>query len=371
MQANRMMFHHPAFIILLAAYSLTLFGCASASTVRDSAEGGIDRLFTRWADPRLPGGSVLVIKDGEAVYRRAFGAANLEERVPNTPSTNFRLASVTKQFTAMSVMILEEQGKLGFDDILPDFFPDFPPYGRKITVRHLLQHTSGLIDYENVTADSTTVPLLDRDVLMLMKRQDSTYFAPGSRHRYSNSGYALLALIVEKVSARSFATFLKEKIFDPLGMSSTVAYEKGISTISKRAYGYTRRDSSDERSFERTDQSMTSSVLGDGGIYSSVEDLFKWDQALSTSRLVSVSTLNQALTPNVLPNGENTAYGFGWRIFDHRGLRCFHHSGSTVGFRTRIVRFPQQRLTVIVLANRSDDDLESTAFKVADLFLIK
>lgn len=329
----------------------------------------IDSLFKNYDGVDVPGASVMIIKDGKVIYNRGYGMADLEVKEPVTCSTCFRLASVTKQFTAMAVMILAERKKLSYDNTLVDFFPDFSSPGKKITVRHLLNHASGLIAYEDVMPESTMAPLLDNDVLALLKKRDSTYFTPGAEYRYSNSGYALLALIVEKASGMSFAQFLSENIFGPLQMTSSLAYEKGISTVSSRAYGYSLRDSLDEKSFIRTDQSMTSSVLGDGGIYSSTEDLFKWDQSLYTLKLVSRPTLDQAFTPNILPDGKNSEYGFGWRISTYREARCLHHSGSTIGFRNEIQRYPEKHFSVIVLTNRDGGDPGALAYKIADICL--
>jgi CubicO group peptidase (beta-lactamase class C family) len=329
----------------------------------------IDSLFKKYDGTDVPGVSVMIIKDGKVIYNRCYGLADLEAKEPVNPSTSFRLASVTKQFTAMSVMILAERKKLSYDNTLSDFFPDFPSPGKKITVSHLLNHTSGLIAYEDVMPESTTIPLLDKDVLDLLKKKDSTYFAPGAEFRYSNSGYALLALIVETASGNTFAQFLQENIFAPLQMTSSVAYEKGISTVPNRAYGYSLRDSLDEKSFIRTDQSMTSSVLGDGGIYSSTEDLFKWDQSLYTTKLVNSTTLDEAFTPNILPDGKNSEYGFGWRISTYRETRCLHHSGSTIGFRNEIQRYPEKRFSIIVLTNRDGGDPGALAYRIADICL--
>jgi CubicO group peptidase (beta-lactamase class C family) len=249
----------------------------------------------------------------------------------------------------MAILILAERQKLSFDDRLPDFFQAFPDYGRPITVRHLLQHTSGLPDYEDLIPAGRTNPLKDRDVLDLLQRQDKTFFPPGDRFRYSNSGYALLALIGERVSGLSFAAFLKRNIFDPLDMANTVAREEGITTVAHRAFGYSKATNG----FTRTDQSLTSAVLGDGGIYSSVSNLAKWNAALETDRIVSHAMLRQAFAPGKLNNGRKTNYGFGWQLNTYRGLECISHSGSTIGFRNFIARFPEKRFTVIVLTNRS------------------
>lgn len=326
----------------------------------------IDALFRAYAAPGVPGASVLVIKDGAVLYKKAYGLANLEDRTPSTTRTNYRLASVTKQFTAMAIMMLAERKKLSLDDRLADFFPGYPAYGNQITVRHLLNHTSGLVDYEDLIPQGPTEQLKDQDVLRLVKEQDHTYFPPGSRYRYSNGGYAHLALIVEARSHTPFAEFLTKNIFDPLGMTGTVAYEKGISAVRNRAYGYTQR----EHGFERTDQSLTSAVLGDGGVYSSVEDLYQWDQALYTTKLVGAQTLQQAFTPGVWIDGRTTGYGFGWEIGAYRGLRTIKHTGHTIGFSTVIERFPDQKFTVIILTNRNGVQPAEIADKIADLCLL-
>jgi CubicO group peptidase (beta-lactamase class C family) len=334
----------------------------------DAKSSQVDALFREYARPDAPGASVMVIRDGKVLFKKAYGLANLEDRTPCSTDTNYRLASVTKQFTAMSIMLLAERRKLSYDSTLTDFFPGFPLYGKRITVRHLLNHTSGLIDYEDLIPRETTAPLRDAQVLELLKREKGTYFPPGSKFQYSNSGYALLALIVEAASRISFAAFLEQNIFEPLGMRDTVAFEKGLSNVSHRAYGYGKR-AGGSGGFERKDQSLTSSVLGDGGIYSSVEDLSKWDQALYTDRLVSRASLREAFTPGVKINDEGEGYGFGWFVATYRGLRTVWHYGSTTGFRTAIERFPDERFTVIVLANRNETDAHQLARKLVDLYL--
>jgi CubicO group peptidase (beta-lactamase class C family) len=235
--------------------------------------------------PDAPGMSLLVIKDGKVLFKKAYGLADVEAKVPNTTATNFRLASVTKQFTAMAVLILVERGKLRLDSRLTDLLPDFPAYGRDVTVRHLLGHTSGLPDAFDLAPAGRGEQLRDRDLLEILRRQTAGEFPPGSRYRYSNTGYVVLGLIVEKVSGEPFAAFLKRNIFDPLGMSGTVAYEPGGPAVPDRAYGHTPAGDG----FRRTDQNRTSATLGDGGIYSSVEDLYWWDRR-STRRSSSART---------------------------------------------------------------------------------
>lgn len=318
-----------------------------------------DRIFDEYQGEGVPGAVVRVIKDGQPVMTRAYGMADIEDEVPVTAETNFRLASVTKQFTAMCILILVDRGELALTDSLTDVFPDFPAYGREITITHLLQHTSGLKDYEPFVPEDSPVQVVDADVLKLMRAQDGTDFEPGSEHRYSNSGYAVLAMIVEKVSGQTFPEFLQQNIFGPLGMANTVAHREGVSTVSNRAYGYNVTDDG----VEFSDQSPWSAVLGDGGIYTSVVDLTLWDAALYTDDLVSAELKRQAFTPFL------EDYGFGWRIDEYAGHLRMHHSGSTVGFRNFIERFPDDRLTVIVLSNRRNPEVDPLAERVADLFL--
>jgi CubicO group peptidase (beta-lactamase class C family) len=326
-----------------------------------TTEQKVDRLFRDYQGDDIPGAALMLIREGQPLLVRTYGYADLSTGERVNPRTNFRLASVSKQFTAMAIMILQERGAVDYENSLQTIFPEFPDYGRTISVRQLLQHTSGLVDYEDLIPDTATRQVLDHDVLELMMTQDSTYFPPGTAYRYSNSGYAVLAMVVEQLSGKSFASFLKDEIFTPLEMQNTVAFEKGISTVPERALGYRVEDDS----VRFSDQSLTSAVLGDGGIYSSLEDLFRWDQALYTDRLISRASLERAFTPGL----EN--YGFGWRIDAYRGHRRIHHTGSTCGFRTVIQRFPEDRFTVIILTNRAEPDVAPLAEKLVDWYLIK
>lgn len=347
--------------LLVAAIFMTTPALTSLAANTSLADI-MDSLFQDYNRPDAPGASVMVIQEGKVRFAKGYGLADLEHKIPCDTNTNFRLASVTKQFTAMAVMMLAEQHKLSLEERLTDFFPEFPAYGQAISVRHLLGHTSGLIDYEDVIPPGTTLPVLDRDVLRLEMRQDKTYFPPGTQYRYSNSAYSLLALIVEVRSGSTFAHFLQEHIFQPLNMRHTLAYEQGCSTVAHRAYGY----SPEGTGFKRTDQSLTSSVLGDGGVYSSIADLYHWDQALYTSKLVSSKMLQVAFTPGALTEHPDTHYGFGWFIGSYRGLQTLWHSGNSLGFTTRIVRFPEKHFTVIILTNRNEAPLADLAQRIAD-----
>jgi CubicO group peptidase (beta-lactamase class C family) len=325
----------------------------------------VDAMFRDFDWANSPGAAVIVIKEGKPLFAESYGLADLEKKIPCTTNTNFRLASVTKQFTAMAVLILAEQGKLSLDDHLPNFFPEFPAYGQTITLHHLLTHTSGLPDYEDHIPDRTTIPLSDRDVLFILRRQTKTDFPPGAQFHYSNSAYALLALVVENVSGKTFSAFLKEKIFDPLGMTNSIAYVAGLSCVPNRAYGYVNRTNG----WELSDQSVTSAVLGDGGIYSSVADLFEWDVALYTEKLISRKTLTDTFTAHSSRSDfKGSGYGYGWYVGKFRGTDRIWHYGSTCGFSTRIERFPDRRLSVIVLTNRRDAKISPIVQKLIELF---
>jgi CubicO group peptidase (beta-lactamase class C family) len=300
-------------------------------------------------------------------------------------TTDFRLASFTKQFTALAVMLLVHDGKLRYDQPLSEVFPDFPEYARAITLRHLLTHTAGLPDYEDaMDAHQWTAQhqIQDEEVLDLLKHPGSPKFAAGTSWAYSNSAYVLLGLIVAKASGQPFEAFLEERIFKPLHMSNTLAYRNGRNTVPNRAYGHSARAGE----FVETDQSSTSATLGDGGIYSNLADLAKWDTALQNHALLSEQEMSAALTPVKLANGgqpnwpaapgddnlnpgKPVAYGFGWFLDPYRGHARMWHTGSTRGFHTVIERFPVEKLTVIVLCNRTDLDAAALALRAADLFL--
>ncbi len=345
-------------ILSTVSFIILFFSC------EESVPSKINHLFEGYRG-RVPGASILIIRDGEKIFENVYGFSDLEKNIPVKPETNFRLASVTKQFTAMCIMMLVERGNLSYENTLKEIFEDFPDYGDSINIQHLLQHTSGLVSYESLIDDTVTVQVLDNDVLNMMKQQDSTYFTPGSKYRYSNSGYAVLAMIVEKISGESFAKYLEKNIFSPLKMTNTVALENGISSVKNRSFGYVFEDSH----FIFKDQSVISAVLGDGGIYTSVNDLYKWDQALYDEKLVSKSTLIKAFTNGKLNNGDGIDYGYGWHLKEYNGLKCIYHTGSSCGFRNILQRFPEKRFTIIILTNRAEPDLKNLANHISDLYL--
>lgn len=334
----------------------------ASATTAEEAPSHIGAIFSPLADAKSPGMAVLVRKDGRTLFEHCYGVRNLRTLVQIDGATDFRLASFTKQFTAMAIMLLVHDRKLRYDQALTEIFPEFPAYGRSITLRHLLTHTSGLPDYEDLMNDTWTVThqIQDDEVLRLLEQQQKPKFEAGARWEYSNSGYVVLGLVVARVSGQSFADFLQRRIFQPLHMNHTLVYVKGLNSVPNRAYGHSRKDGV----FLETDQSSTSATQGDGGIYSNLDDLANWDAALQNHALLSEPEMSMALIAT-----EHKPYGFGWYVNPHRLHTRMWHTGETTGFRTVIERFPQDQLTIIVLSNRTDLDPEKLALQVADLLL--
>jgi CubicO group peptidase (beta-lactamase class C family) len=350
----------PRTVVITALVFLAAGGALTGCPRQSATDARIDALLRPYSGA-VPGAAVLVLRDGAPLFRRAYGMADLEHGIAATAATNYRLASMTKQFTAAAILLLVEDGRLSLDDPIRQWLPSLPPAVTAVTIRQLLTHTSGLIDYEDLIPATATQQVHDADVLRLLEREDHTYFAPGSRYRYSNSGYALLALIVARAADSDFASFLHQRIFLPLGMHDTLAYEAGVSSVAHRAFGYSKSG----MLWTRTDQSLTSAVLGDGGVYSSIDDLAKWDAALYDARLLRESSLQQAFTAATATDDPAVRYGFGWRISGE----TLWHSGETLGFRNVIVRWPRRHFTVIVLTNRDEPEPYPLALAIARLYL--
>jgi CubicO group peptidase (beta-lactamase class C family) len=350
----------------LTAFLLAIFTASIPVVAQQATESSLDSIFAPLADAKSPGLAVLVRKNGQTIFERGYGVTDLRTFRKIDPKTDFRLASFTKQFTALAIMLLVHDSKLRYDEPITGIFPDFPAYGRAITIRHLLTHTAGLPDYEDLMAPTYTAThqIQDDEVLALLEHQTAPKFAPGTKWAYSNSGYVLLGLIVAKVSGLPFWEFLHDRIFGPLGMHQTIAFVRGSNIVPRRAYGHTKEASA----FVETDQSSTSATLGDGGVYSNLEDLAKWDEALAAHTLLSEKETQPALTPSegTLNEGKPVAYGFGWFLDPYKGHPRMWHTGSTIGFRTVIERFPNDKLTVIILCNRTDLDPSELALKTVD-----
>ena len=316
----------------------------------------IDAVFAEMSAPQHPGAALLVVDRDQIVYQHGYGLADIENNRPITADTSFYLASLSKQFTAMAITMLAERHQLRYDDPLLAYFPQFPHWASGITLRHLLHHMSGLPEYFPLfTSHSEGKPVREftRDitgitnqaVLERVIQAAGLDFPVGEQYRYCNTGYILLALIVEAVSGQSFADFLKANIFDPLGMTRTLVYDPSHPAVHKLAQGYTR----EEDRFERWDYPLL--TAGDGGLFSTLNDLFLWDQALNTERLVPKLSLRQISTSGTLNNGTPVGYGFGWMTNVFEGKRHVAHGGSLVAYNNYIIRFLDTQRTIIVLTN--------------------
>jgi len=334
---------------------------ALAAMAANVPQAPLDAIFAPLATAKTPGFAVLVRQHGRTLFERGYGVRDLRTFAPIGGETDFRLASCTKQFTAMAIMLLVHDGKLRYDGRLSELLPGFPPYAQAITVRHLLTHTAGLPDYEDLMGSAWTAShqIQDDEVLRLLQHAPSPKFAAGTNWQYSNSAYVVLGLIAAKVSGEPFEQLLQNRIFGPLRMTHTLAFVNGRNTVPQRAYGHTRFG----EQFRETDQSPTSATLGDGGVYSNLEDLAKWDDALRQYTLLGEDEMRAALTP------ASHSYGFGWYLDPLGTHRRMWHTGETEGFRTAIERFYDDHLTVIVLANRTDFDAGNLAVRTARVLL--
>jgi len=365
------------------------FAIRSHASEQEHLQKYFQSLFPGDSVNTAPGFAVLVKKDGKVVFKKGYGVRDLRTTTAIDAQTNFRLASFTKQFTAMAMMLLVRDGKLRYDESLTEIFPEFPAYGKTITVRNLLNHTGGLPDYEDLmdAAEKTKgqiwsaeKQIQDAEVLQLLEKESHGKFTPGTKWEYSNSGYVVLGLIVAKVYGKSFGEFLQERISSPLKMNHTLVFEKGKNEITNRAYGHSKR----EHILVETDQSSTSATQGDGGIYSNLEDLSKWDEALRDHTLLNEQEFLPAITPAKLPpgaeaklaedvpdslRGHASAYGFGWFLNLQDPHPLMWHYGDTTGFKSAILRYTRDNVTVIVLCNRTDLDSAALALRAAQPFL--
>ena len=308
-----------------------------------------DSLFSELSEHKGFNGNVLVGVHGNVIYKNSFGYSNMKTKEPLNVKSVFQIASVTKQFTATAIMMLHERGLINYDDAAQRYIPDFPY--KNITVRQLLSHRSGLPNYMYFAGKywkKKRVYLTNNDLLGILKTyKPRLEFQPDERYKYSNTGYAVLAIIIERISKMPFDQFMEEHIFSPLEMNSTFVYNpKNKKTIEYETNGYTKRKRQTYRDF-------LDGVIGDKGIYSAVEDLFRWDQALYTEKLVKQSTLDEAFTPMSYDSRRGNMYGFGWRIDTAEdGSKVVYHGGWWRGYSSLFIRRLEDHTTIIILCNR-------------------
>lgn len=347
---------------------LTLLSFCSFGQIKESA--AIDDIFAQWNKPDVPGGALGVIANGKLIFSKGYGSADLEHNIKITPSSVFYIGSVSKQFVAFSILLLEERGKLSLDDTIQKFLPDFPEYQNPLTIRHLIHHTSGLKDFFTLMqrkGRSYLDHMSPDEVYGLLKSQNALNFIPGDQFLYSNSCYFLLAMIIEKVAGKSLKKFAKEAIFDPLGMQHTIFYDNITDLIKNKAFSYEK--ATDKEGFNN--MIMRFDLVGSGGIYSTIEDLFLWDQNFYNNTLGKEGQhiIEKMHQEGLLNTGESCGYAFALNNGIYKGLKTVSHSGGLAGYRAQLMRFPEQNFSVILLSNRGDTDPTKMCHQVADLFL--
>lgn len=312
----------------------------------------IEKIAGEYFTRATPGMSLLIGEKGATIFEKGFGLADIEKNIPIEPDTSFIIASITKQFTTMAVMMLKEKGLLNYDDTLNMYFPDFPEYSRTVTLRNLMTHTSGIKEYFGEDFKLKPVSqggeLTQEDILNLIKSAGDLGFKPNTRFSYCNSGYVILGAVAEKVSGLPLAEFLSDNVFKPLHMKDTMVGVSPKQDFGKLAQGY-RKDESG--GYKKTPFDMITIGWADGNIVSTVQDLFKWHNALFTESLVRSETLQEAFTPHLLADGTPTEYGFGWKINTRCGIKEIWHTGGTLGYISRFSRFVDIDTAIIMLTN--------------------
>jgi CubicO group peptidase (beta-lactamase class C family) len=355
------------FFLLLAAVALSACAESAAPTTNDEA-ARIDALFKHLDDGERPGAAVLVIKDGEVVFERGYGYGDLENKVRIDEHSSFRIGSISKQFTTMAIMVLAEEGKLDYDDLLVSHVPEFE-YWPGVTLRHLMNHTSGIPDYyeedyyKGYAADG---PMPENgDIVEIMSLYPEADFAPGEKYEYNNAAYEVLVAVVERASGMPFADFMQERIFTPSDLPTATTFNSSTPDIPNRVFGYQEGDDG----YEPFDYDPFNDMLGAGGVYATLKDFVAWDKSLYTNPVVSNETMQQAYTSAQLNSGEATGYGFGWGVGAFRGHKRYSHTGGWVGFSNIIARYPDEKLTIVVLSNGGGARPSAAAAAIADIYL--
>ena len=342
--------------------TLILIGCEG-----NHEKNAVDKLFSEWNKSDSPGGSFAVIKNGDVLYKGGFGYGNLDYDYPNASNSVFYLASVSKQFTAMAMALLEEQGKISLDDDIRKYFPEIPDYGSKIIIRNLIHHNSGLRDYLNLWSlkgRSYADSMDEQEIINLIARQKELNFNPGDEYMYSNSGYFLMAVLVKRVTGMSIRDYTNQYFFQPLEMNNTHFHDNRDMIVKNRADSYVVNDSI----LERVQNSFD--LVGSGGLLSNIDDLILWDKNYYNNKIGSGKNLMETIrTKGILNNGDTLDYAFGLVHSEYKGLKTIGHSGGMFGYRTHMLRFPDQRFSVIILSNLFSMKPGNLAKKISDIYL--
>ena len=331
-------------------------------------EQKVDAIFAAYENPGSPGCAIGIVENGDFIYKRGYGMGSLELWVPLSPESVFYMGSVSKQFTAASVVLAAEQGYLSLDDDLHKWIPEIPSYGHPITLREMLHHTSGLRDeigLMTLAGDPVENIHTTQEIIQLIARQKKLNFNPGDEYQYSNSNYFLLAEIVHRATRVPFSQFADENIFQRLGMVHTRFYDDRTLVLPGRVPGYSARQGG---GFS-VDWSTNFSKVGDGGLMSSVDDLLLWDRNFYANKLGKGTLLQELQTRGVLNNGKTIHYALGLQMTEYRGLPVVEHGGALFGYRTELLRFPKQKFSVICLCNVANADPGGKAHQIADIYL--
>ncbi|MCI0387903.1 MAG: beta-lactamase family protein, partial [Acidobacteria bacterium] len=355
-----------AALLIFSSFSIALAQTTPANAQSDIT-ARVDQIFARWDRPDTPGCALGVIRDGKLIYKKGYGMANLDHDIPISPTTVFNIGSASNQFTAMSILLLARQGKLSLDDDIRKHLPELPAYQAPITIRHLIHHISGIrdrIDLMTMAGRDYDEVYREDDIIELLVRQKEVNFKPGARHLYSYSGYVLLAGIVKRVSGKSLRQFANENIFTPLGMINTGFQDEDAMIVKNRSSYYLINN---EGSFQMRPSNVT--PVGDGGLLTTVEDLLHWDQNFYQNKLGGPELISQFLTPGTLNDGEKIKYAFGLTVDNYKGLKTIAIGGDFLGYRAELLRFPDQKFSVVCLFNVSRVGPAWIARQVADIYL--
>lgn len=350
--------------ILLSFLFTFIYTCSNSQNLQ--IEKQLDELFSREFKPSEPGCAILVTKNGQVVYKKAFGSADLELNVPLAPDMVFNLASITKQFTAVAILQLAEQGKISLQDSLQKFVPDFPSHGQKITIENLLTHTSGIRDYMQINYSGLYMERWDFSPKQLIDsfKNYSLIFEPGTKYSYSNSGYYLLGYITEKISGKAYENYVREHILVPLGLDHTYFDSEGI-IIQNRVNGYQKA----KEGYKNADYWSPTIAYAAGGLLANTEDLFKWFKGISSYKIIKKETLEKAFTPFTLKDGKSISYGYGWSVHSSGGIKSIEHGGNMSGFTTNEIYYPEQDVFIAILFNSQDAPRDKLSREVSEIAL--
>lgn len=361
-----------------ASFSILLFiflGLCSNACLAQTAEANgknlnraqqIDQIFAEYNDSNTPGASIAVIQNGKIVFKKGYGSANLEYGIPNTPATVFHIASISKQFTVFSILLLEKEGKLSFDDDIRKYIPEVPDFGELITLRHLASHTSGMRDQWdllNLAGWRWDDVITKEHIMKIVAKQKELNFKPGEQYNYCNSGFTLLAEVVARISGKSFAEFTEERIFKPLNMSSTLFYDDHEKIVKNRAYSYYQNDGEYKKSV------LNFANVGATSLFTTVEDISLWAMNFSNLKVGDAAIIKKMNTLATLNNGETFGGAYGQFVNKHKGLNQIQHGGADAGYRSYLSRFPEQNFAVAVFSNYGPANPVALSLQVADLYL--